>query len=316
LGLNTSDYASWHPVDDPLVYYSAPPLTPPPLCHWLPPWRLGIALLATASSSKGTAHPHTRYTAIDYPLASVSRCLRHATPGSGTSPSHPPRPLGPCPFTRFLTAPLALCDPSPASHGTLPLGTQALRSMGPRHKQASHACKPFSSPLTPPLCPPLTGMGMGAVGPSPPGLRVSSRGLRFSLPPPLFLRCSIPCTFWVRHYCGPPIFRQPAAHTGAGAPSWHRSTAPSPQVAPPSGHCSPLLGPIAPSLQLLSCGSWATRIIRTGYRASNGTQVVAAFTPSANFMFCIYRDLDPPYGVTPLHVALPYVHYPPFPCPI
>jgi len=55
--------------------------------------------------------------------------------------------------------------------------------------------------------------------------------------------------------------------------------------------------------------------MRTGYRAPNGIKVVAAFIPPANFMFRIYRDLDPPYGATPLLVAPPYAHYPPPPYP-
>jgi len=158
---------------------------------------------------------------------------------------------------------LALCDPSPASHSTSPSGTQASRSMGP-WQQASHVCKPSSSPSTPPLCPPLTGMGMGAVGPSPRfvrrlGLRVSSRGLRFSLYPPPFLRRLVPCAFWVRHHCGPPVSRRPAAHTGAGALSRYRSAAPGPQCGFPLRALLPLtrLCRLIPSAAL-NRGSQAT----------------------------------------------------------
>jgi len=50
-------------------------------------------------------------------------------------------------------------------------------------------------------------------------------------------------------------------------------------------------------------------VMRTRYRAPNGTPVVAASNPSTNFMFCIYRDLDPPYGLAPRGRRPPYVHY-------
>ena len=45
---------------------------------------------------------------------------------------------------------------------------------------------------------------------------------------------------------------------------------------------------------LFSCfngGSRVAMVMRTGYRAPNRTQVVAAFTPPANLMFRIYRGL-------------------------
>ena len=181
-GPQTLDFVVRHPINNPLVYYSAPPLTPHPLHHQLLPWQLGIALLATASSSKGTAHLHTRYMAIDHPLASVSRCLRHATPGSGTPPFHPPRPLRPCPTTRPLMTP----SPSVTLKHGFTWHTRHHDQMGPHHKWASHMCKPFLSPSTPPLCPHLTALGIGAMGPSPSGLRVSSCSQQFSPSPPPF----------------------------------------------------------------------------------------------------------------------------------
>jgi len=111
----------------------------------------------------------------------------------------------------------------------------------------------------------------------------------FAFPPP-FLRRLVPCAFRVRHYRGPPVFRRPAAHTGAGALSRYRSAAPGPQCGFPSQASLSLTRPcrLIPSA-VPSEGSQASMVMRTGYRASNGTQVVAAFTPSANFMFCIYR---------------------------
>jgi len=192
-----------------------------------------------------------------------------------------PCPLGPCPFARLLMAPLALCDPSPASHGTLPHGTQASQSMGPCHKRASHACKPFSSPLTPPLCPRLVALGMGAVGPSPSGLRVSSHGLQFFAFPPLFFS-EVPCPLCLpgptspwptrfllarsTYWCWCPIIGADLRPLACNAASPYR-------------HRSPLFGHVAPSLQLFSSGSRAALVMHTGYRASSRTQVVTAFTP-------------------------------------
>jgi len=66
--------------------------TPSFLCHQLLPWWLGITLLATASSSKGTAHPHTRYTAIDNPWPLPPAALGMPTPALG-----PPLPIHPLP---------------------------------------------------------------------------------------------------------------------------------------------------------------------------------------------------------------------------
>ena len=55
--------------------------------------------------------------------------------------------------------------------------------------------------------------------------------------------------------------------------------------------------------------------MRTGYRAPNGTQVVAAFPTSANFMFHIYRGLLHPYGAL-IEIVRPALHsLPPLPLP-
>jgi len=209
---------------------------------------------------------------------------------------------------------LTLCDPSPASHSTSPSGTQASRSMGP-WQQASHACKPFSSPSTPPLCPPLTGLGMGAVGPSPRfiwrlGLRVSSRGLRFSLYPPLPeaprpLRLSGPTSPW-------PTRLSPARSTHwCWCPIKVPIRGPQPATRLPLAGVTPPYSALLPHpLSCLNGAAGRHLVMRTGYRAPNRTPVVAAFTPSANFMFRIYRDLDPPYGLAFRSCRPPYVHYP------
>jgi len=260
--------------------------------------------------------------AINYPPASVSRRLRHATPSSGTPPSHPPCPLGPCievaGFSRHPSPSMTLHRLHTAPH----LRAHRHRDQwDPGNRLLTHV-SPFSSLSTPPLCPPFTGMGMGAVGPSPRfiwhlGLRVSSRSQRFlPYPPPFFPRRLVPCAFRVQHYRGPPVVRRPAAHTGAGTLSRCRSAAPSPQRSFPLRASLPLTQPCCPIPSVvLAKDSRATMVMRTGYRASNRTQVVAAFTPSANFMFRIYRGLRNPYGAAPLHIAPPYVRYtlPPYP---
>jgi len=173
-------------------------------------------------------------------------------------------------------------------------------------------CKPFSSPSTPSLCPCLMALGMGAVGPSPLGLRVSSRSLWFSHYPPSKVPCPLPS---LPPPPSTPISRQPTVPSGTGAPSWCRSTAPSLQRGFPWQALLPLTWPTPPIWTVLSTVRDAV-VMCTGYRVSNRTQVVAAFTPSANFIFCIYRDLDPPYGAALLHVAPPYTHYSPPPHPV
>jgi len=133
---------------------------PTPLCHRLPPWRLGITLLATASSSKGTAHLHTRYTAIDYPPASVSCCLRHATLALGPPlPIHPPALWDPAHLPGFSQHP----SPSVTLH-QLHMAPQASRPMGPCHKWASHACKPSFISIDPSPLPTPCGLGHGSRG--------------------------------------------------------------------------------------------------------------------------------------------------------
>ena len=59
---------------------------------------------------------------------------------------------------------------------------------------------------------------------------------------------------------------------------------PARKVASPSGRHSPLFGLAASSFQLFKRSSRAALVMRTGYRASNRTQVVAAFIPSANYV--------------------------------
>jgi len=114
---------------------------------------------------------------------------------------------------------------------------------------------PFSSPSTPPLCPPLTGMGMGAMGPSPRfiwclGLRVSSRGQQFSPYTPPFQGTSSPApsgsNITVAHlsFAGP-------QHTLVLVP--YQGTDPRHPAriaASPCGRHSPLLDLAASSLQL------------------------------------------------------------------
>ena len=238
----------------------------------------------------------------------------------------PPLPIPPALETlhgscRLLTAPLALCDPSPASHGTSPSGTQASRSMGPHHKRASHACKPFFISVDPSPLPTPHGHGHGSCEAftqihMASGLEgLQPRPAVFALPPPS-QGASSPAPARAQHYRGPPVFCRPAAHTGAGALSRYRSAASGPHRGFPQRASLPFTRPHRPiPSAVLNGGSRAVMVMRTGYRASNGTQVVAAFTPSAHFMFRIYRDLDPPYGVAPLLVAPPYVRYtlPPYP---
>jgi len=133
---------------------------------------------------------------------------------------------------------------------------------------------PFSSLSTPPLCPPLTGMGMGAVGPSPSGLRVSSCGQRFLHSPPLFFQgASSPVPYGSNITATHLSFASPQ-HTLVLTP--HLGVDPWPpahQVASPCRCRSPLFSHITPSFQLPSSGSWAALVMHTGYRASTGTQV-------------------------------------------
>ena len=90
---------------------------------------------------------------------------------------------------------------------------------------------------------------------------------------------------------------------------------PARKAASPSGRRSPLLGLVAPSLQLSEHSSRAAMVMRTGYRAPNRTQVVAAFIPSTNFMFHIYRGpLHPLWvGASRLPPALRSLPPPPLP---
>jgi len=154
----------------------------------------------------------------------------------------------PAPLGRLLTAPLALCNPSPASHGTLPSGTQASRSLGPRHKRASHTCKPFFISVDPSPLPTPHRHGHGSRGTFAQIHMASGlEGLQpwpavFTLHPP-FLRRLVPCAFRVQHYRGPPVICRPAAHTGAGALSRYRSAASGPYRGFPSRASLPFTRP-------------------------------------------------------------------------
>jgi len=55
---------------------------------------------------------------------------------------------------------------------------------------------------------------------------------------------------------------------------------PARKAASPSGHRSPLLGPVAPSPQLFNGAASQHSVMRTGYRAPNRIPVVAAFHPA------------------------------------
>ena len=141
-------------------------------------------------------------------------------------------------------------------------------------------------------------MGTEAVGPSSFGAfeleGLLPRPAVFAFPPPLSeapcpLRLPGPTLPWPTrllpacstHWCWCPI-KVPI-----------RSPRPAMRL-PPAGVAPPYSALWPPSLQLDSSPSRSPRrsltfVMRIGYRASNGTQVVAAFIPSANFMFRIYR---------------------------
>jgi len=119
----------------------------------------------------------------------------------------------------------------------------------------------------------------------------------FRLPPPL-LRRPVPCAFWARHYYGPPAFCWPAVHTGAGAPSWCQSTAPSLPSGLPLWALLPFTWPCGPHLCWesspgQSCKSHAHWVQSVQWASgSHGVH------PIHIFMFCIYRGFATPlWGV-------------------
>ena len=121
--------------------------------------------------------------------------------------------------------------------------------MGPRHKQASHACKPFFISVNPSPLPTPHGHGHGSCGTFTFGLEgLQLRPAVFAFPPPFFPRRLVPCALWVQHYRDPPVFRQPTAHTGADAPSWCRSVAPGPPSGFPLQVSLPFIQPHHPIL--------------------------------------------------------------------
>jgi len=88
---------------------------------------------------------------------------------------------------------------------------------------------------------------------------------------------------------GPQCLLVLAPHLGADL--W----LPSPQCGFPLQASLPSTRPVAP-IRTASSTVGAASVMRFGYRAPNRTQVSAAFSTSANFMFCIYRDLTPLWG--------------------
>ena len=167
--------------------------------------------------------------------------------------------------------------------------------MGPCHKRASHTCKPFFISVDPSPLPTPHGLGHGSRGTFAFGLEgLQPRPAVFAFPPffsgaphplclpgPTLLRPTCLSPACSTHWCWCPIL----------API--RSPRPAMRL-PPAG-VAPLYSALQPHpFSCLQASSRVAMVMRIGYRASNGTQVVAAFTPSANFMFHIYRGLTTP----------------------
>jgi len=151
--------------------------------------------------------------------------------------------------------------------------------MGPHHKWASHVCKAFLSPLTPPLCPCLAALGMGAVGPLPLGLRVSSCGQRFSLSPPFFSKAPCPlCLLGLTLLWSTHLSLAHSASWRCHPLSLGLQSGPQPATWQPLAGITPLyLALRPPSLQSevkywleLQEGLTEPFVMRTGYRAPNG----------------------------------------------
>jgi len=128
--------------------------------------------------------------------------------------------------------------------------------MGPRHKWASHACKPFFISISPSPLPTPHGLGHGSreafaqihMASGLEGLQ--PRPAVFALPPP-FQGAPSPASSGSNITAAHPSFAGPQ-HTLVLTP--HLGIDPRPparNAASPSGRRSPLLGPAASSFQLL-----------------------------------------------------------------
>jgi len=200
-----------------------------PGLHWLTPRRRPLGLLL--GTTVDTPHP---FIIGRRPGGLGSPCwpqpvLQKVQPTRilGIRPSTTPRPLSPAASdtpSPALGPPLPIPPPSETlrlcagfSRHPLPSVTlhrlhMAPRLMAHRHRdqmgpwqQASHACKPFFISVDPSPLPTPHGHGHGSRGTLPRfvrrlGLRVSSRGQRFSLSPPFFSEATRPL-----HLLGPTL---------------------------------------------------------------------------------------------------------------